>query len=502
MPSEPGPVLREVAVPWEEILEVLFSRWKTIALFVAAGVVLAVLRVAISAPEYRATATIILQENRARYTVSPTQGFRQEEVRNLIEQEATLLRSPALTRAVLSRFPVEQPAPQSPLMRIVRDPFSLVRVLNGVLHKIPLKSELQARVESTTKRIRVQPIGGTNLIRVSFLHADPEWAALFVNTLLAEHVDRNVELNQPARALQFFHQQRALLSEKRETAQRTLDEFRQRYDLETISSAEIASGDDTVLADLERRRSQAETEAMELRAEVTFLQEQLSQQSPNVTAESSSQENQSIQLLRSNLVQLELDKSELLTRYAPESTVVRDIDERIDKAKKLLQHEQTTIAETTQTVNPTYQAIELDLIEAEARLSAVEARYRVLGEQVDGRQRELEQLGELAPELERLENELTNAREAYQTYLRKEEEARFSTALDESRLVNLTVTEPAEVPTTPERSGGAKSIVFLAIFGGLLGSGLAFLLDWLNPTVRSSAQARRLSGYPVLGEIP
>ena len=50
---------------------------------------------------------------------------------------------------------------------------------------------------------------------------------------------------------------------------------------------------------------------------------------------------------------------------------------------------------------------------------------------------------------------------------------------------------------------GGRRTVALSLFAGLaIGVGGAFLRDWWDPSIKSSAEASRLSQVPVLAEIP
>jgi len=93
------------------------------------------------------------------------------------------------------------------------------------------------------------------------------------------------------------------------------------------------------------------------------------------------------------------------------------------------------------------------------------------------------------------------AKEAYATYAKKEEEARFTTALDESSIVNLAIAERAQPPVTPEKT---KSMLIFAVgsmMSLLAGVGLAFIRDRLDPAVKSAAEAHGVTGLPILAEV-
>ncbi len=64
------------------------------------------------------------------------------------------------------------------------------------------------------------------------------------------------------------------------------------------------------------------------------------------------------------------------------------------------------------------------------------------------------------------------------------------------------VFERAGLPTAPVPTNQLQSVVLAALFGLLAASGLAILLDYLDLTIRSAADAERRLELPVLGVIP
>ena len=110
-------------------------------------------------------------------------------------------------------------------------------------------------------------------------------------------------------------------------------------------------------------------------------------------------------------------------------------------------------------------------------------------------------LEHVLPELNRLQNDVQTQKEAYLSYLRKEEEARIASALDESQIVNISIAERAAVPTEPESGQLRRRVLFGTVLSMMLAVGLALLRDWMDPSVKTAAQAERLAGLPVLGEL-
>ena len=167
----------------------------------------------------------------------------------------------------------------------------------------------------------------------------------------------------------------------------------------------------------------------------------------------------------------------------------------------MLKDQKDTTADTTTAVNPAYQALEMDLAQTRAQMAAVKARVDTLRAQISDHRSKVGHLDEIASEQEHLEQQLAAAKEAYGTYAKKEEEARFSSALDESSIVNIAIAERAETPIAPVKS---KSLIifavgaFMSLFAGL---GLAFVRDRLDPAVKSAAEAKGVTGLPILAEV-
>ena len=137
-------------------------------------------------------------------------------------------------------------------------------------------------------------------------------------------------------------------------------------------------------------------------------------------------------------------------------------------------------------LNPTYLSLSGDLTQTRAQVAALQARSDALRTQITDHRTSLEHLDRIASEHERLQQEVTSAKEAFLTYLKKEEEARFSNALDESRIVNVSIVERATTPTIPVQSKTGIKFLVGVIFGLIAALLVGYLRDRLDPSVKTA----------------
>jgi uncharacterized protein involved in exopolysaccharide biosynthesis len=89
----------------------------------------------------------------------------------------------------------------------------------------------------------------------------------------------------------------------------------------------------------------------------------------------------------------------------------------------------------------------------------------------------------------------------YLLYLRKREEARIGDALDERRILNVTIVEPPVTPALPVHS---IFLYFVLAFGlaTAFSIAIAFTTEYFDPTIRTPDEAYGLLEVPVLAWLP
>lgn len=486
---------------WHHLLEALLRQRRFIALVLFVGTLASVAVLLSRRPVYEATAHLAVVAERARVIVSPdpkTGAVNDGVTEQDLNSEVALLRSDVLLREVLKSQGADGTATESAggigaiLEEALALPGTLYRRLHGV-HSDPVDDQIQI----VRERLEVEPVKASNLIRISYREDDPEQAAGLVNALAQHHVERPSAAS-PSNAQRFFERQQEVLYEGRRQAEHALREFYEREGLSQPPEDEAALREQirhrqATAAKAQTALTEAEAEAQFLRAELERHPRTLRGAKPAAGASSDP-----LQLVRARIVELELERSKLLGQFAPTSSRIQDVDRQLERARGIAQRE---AAQAEGILSQTRESLTLALAKAETEVAGLRARTEALNRQIASDQPRLVHLEQIASERDRLEQEVAAAREALATYRRKQEEARFSSALDRSRIVNVSIVEPARVPSAPLPSARIAAGLLGVAFSLFAAIAFALVRDRLDPTVKSTADAAEIAGTPVLADL-
>jgi uncharacterized protein involved in exopolysaccharide biosynthesis len=211
---------------------------------------------------------------------------------------------------------------------------------------------------------------------------------------------------------------------------------------------------------------------------------------------------QVLQGFKATLMNLELKRTELLTKYQPTYPLVQEVDKQIaDTRASIAVEESKPLREETTDRNPTYAWINEETAKASAEYSGLQARVaatQAIVSQYKEKARELEQKGIIQQDLLRT---MKTGEENYLLYQRKREEARMTDALDRTRILNIAIAEQPTVPMLPSNSPWPSLLVgvFLATTVSL---GMAFALEYLDPSFRTPSEVIAELNIPVLAAVP
>lgn len=487
---------------WHDLAGGLRRRRRLILRIGGAGLLLMALAAMVVAPTYESTATLLVSATRSR-SISPdaeAMPLVDRVAEEDLNSQAELLHSPTLIRRVLEPQ-LDQMPERGLLGRVVGAPRELARAVHRLLHGVPAPSPLDEWVDDVGDHLSVAVRKKTNLIDVAYRQrgVDPAWATAFVNGLIDAALRQQADAGQQAQASSFFEAQRQVLMTRVQSAEEAKRAFFAREGLDAVPEQRALLRNR--LTELGVGLEDAEAGLASTIARVASLRHEIRRYPETISKEVHRAQNQAVQFIKPRVMEKELERNELLSRYAPTNSRVVDAERELAAARQLLAREQAMVAETTTTMNPTYQGLEGGLAQATVDAAAQQAHVDALRAQIESTRGALDHLDQVGAENGRLDQELAAANEAYLTYTRKQEQARLGSALDASHIVNLAVVEPAVVPDRPARAHGMVLVLLAGILSLSLGVAAAFALEILDPTLHGERDVETASGLPVLGSL-
>ena len=129
---------------------------------------------------------------------------------------------------------------------------------------------------------------------------------------------------------------------------------------------------------------------------------------------------------------------------------MQEVDQQIAQARDALaQDEKNALRDETTDLDKTHALLQEELARARAELATLKGRSAEIEKSVAVYQESARQLNRKEIVHQDLVRSAKTAEDNYLLYLRKQEEARISDALDRKRIVNVAVAEEATVPAFP-----------------------------------------------------
>jgi uncharacterized protein involved in exopolysaccharide biosynthesis len=356
-------------------------------------------------------------------------------------------------------------------------------------------------VRRLAAKIDVVPVRKSQIISVSYKSSDPRLSARVLRSLAATYLEKQVEIRRPTGQQTFFDQQMKQSRSGLESAQQALLGFLQTHQ---IASAPLER--DLAL----QRLSEAETADMGVRAAIAesaervhSLEGKLQELPERRVVQTRNTDNPQLQeKLKSKLLELQLKRTELLTKFQPSYRLVTEVEEQIAQARSALHIEETRpLRDETTQEDPDHEWANSERVKNLVEMQGLLKRQTVTEREVVEYRRASQQLAQNVIEQGELERQVKAAEDKYLLYSNKREEARIGDALDESGILNVTVADQPRVPAFPASPLWLTSCLSLAA-ACVASTGLVFVADYVDPSVRTPAEVVRLLGAPVLVSLP
>ena len=373
------------------------------------------------------------------------------------------------------------------------------------LHFLRLGEGRAERVERAARRLagrlNVDPVKKANLIAVTYSSADPGLAAKVLQSLASTYLEKHMDVHRPAGEYRFFEQQTAESRRQLEEAQHKLLQFTARHGV--VAAAQQRDLALQRLSEVDATYRQTQIELAETQHRIQELEAQLAALPPRTTTLIRSADNpELLKALKSSLLDLELKRTQLLTKFEPSHRLVQEIEQQILQTKAAIAAEVSTpLRDETTDKNANYEWAKAELQRAQVQLKGLEARAGATAVQVVAYRTLARQLGEDAITQDDLINTEKAAEENHLLYVKKREQARMDDALDQRGIVNVAIAEQPTAPALPVWSAWAVLMVGL-VAAGASGTAAAFGADYVDPAFRTPDEVLACLNTPVLASLP
>ncbi|HEV2699173.1 MAG TPA: hypothetical protein VGU90_14350 [Terriglobales bacterium] len=439
-------------------------------------------------PSYKAEMKVLLRRGRIDPVVTPTPSpspvFEHDEItEEELNSEVDLLHDEDLLRQVVLDTGLGQ------------------KTWLSVVTRQNFEERTEKAVRSLADKLNVQPVRKSRLITVSYSAPDAAQSAAVLRSLARAYLVKHAASVRPSGQQIFFEQQvnesRILLEE----AQGDLITFTRK---QRVVSAGLER--DLVLqklSDAEASEFAIDTAVAEVGTRVRVLESSLRDLPQRRVVEIKNADNPQLEeKLKSKLLELELQRTSLTTKFQPSYRLVQEVDEEIAQAKAAIEsEEQKPLRDETTQDDAEFDWAHSEHLKNEIELRALEQKRAVAREQVSSYRSAAGKLEESAIAQHDLEQQVKAAEDKYLLYSNKREEARIGDALDQNGVLNVAIAQQPRAPALPVWSFlAATCFSFIGACG--LSTAIVFVNDYFAPAFRTPEEVFEFLGSPVLASLP
>jgi polysaccharide biosynthesis transport protein len=442
-------------------------------------------------PEYRASALVLIEPESAQ--ILAFQDFDQTAGRNSAEYRASqyeILQSQTLAEAVVRAEQLQDHPELTGQIRqrsLIAEFRSLTQLLlarvfdpsdgdTTVAEQRAESDRIAAAASRLLRKLEIEPVRNTQVVRVSVVSFDPEFSARLANAVVREYIDTSLQrrFDSGTQARRFLEGQ--------------LDEMRIALERSDRALAQFAR----------------EARVSDLDQNIALAREGLRGSSER------------LEEVRRELLQL-AGWRDLAQRGQVEHLDPVTGSERLAELEARLQDATLVYQNLSQQYTDSFPAVvekraALDALQAEVaaerrrvvsgiagRLEARSGEARSLEQAIDQREEQLMTLNERSVQYNILRREYETNRELYDAVLQRMKEIGVAAGVQKS---NISVIDGARAPGAAFRPVLTRNLAIASMLGLMIGVGLALLLEFLDSTIRRTEDLERLVDRPVLGLIP
>ena len=438
-------------------------------------------------PVYRSTATLVIDKEQSK---SPLTGERMD-FESYVSQSLTfnthvkLITSRQVLEEVIRRLKLDRQdedmevSAWKNLLAQVKENIRLI--LDREVPQLTPEEQLTGTIEILKENLDIEEVRDTRLLKISVEDHNPALAMNIANSLAAAYIEFNIgnRLKSSKNTLSWMSDQLYEMKKKLEDSEEAFLAYKQRENLFSVE------GKQKVIAQKIADFNDAQLEARNKRLEVDAKLQQLKQtlaSGAGILNVRSLIDSPLIENLNSQLLEAEVEFSRLGKVYKSKHPKIVQIKTKIEKTRRKL----------TQEVNKEIKSLKAEQAVLLAREKAMEKTIADFDQEALSTNRK-----ELKYSI--LQRSVSTNQKLYDTLLSKVEE---SNVVKDADVSNIRIVEKAFLPLDPVKPKKKLNLALSVIFGLMTGVGLAFLLEYMDRSLRTEEDVQRYMDLPVISVVP
>ncbi|WP_378950819.1 GumC family protein [Pelosinus sp. sgz500959] len=457
--------MEETTIDLKDIMKTIKKRRKLIASIFGTSVILAIIISFLIPPTYEAETTLRIKQPKG------------------------------LADSLLGDLPMGNSGATKQLMSTYAEILKSRTVVQVVIDATQSDKEKVPTYEDMLKRITTQSVKDTEILKVKVTAPSAEEAQIVTNLLVNTFNERMTYLvrSEQTNIRKFIGERLIEAKKELEQAETLLEKYKREEKIVAPEAETKAMIDKFATIDQLAAENSVATAAAQARLGTT--NQQLSKEKPGFVADSPF-----IQQYKGKLAELEVKLVTLSANYTDKHPEVVATRAAITETNGKLSREiSSVISANAPSMNPIHQGLLQSQIESETEISARTAQKQAIQSIISMNEQELSKLPAKEQGLAKVMRDASVNQEIYIMLAKRHEEARISEVMQPTDVQVIDVAIEPKKPISPKKTLNVIIAVFLGLFVGL---GLAFMLEYMNKTVRTADDVQRYLDLPVIGSIP
>jgi len=343
------------------------------------------------------------------------------------------------------------------------------------------EEQLTGTVETLNENLDIEEVRDTRLLKISVEDHDPALSKDIANSLASAYIEFNIgnRLKSSKNTLSWMSDQLYEMKKKLEDSEEAFLAYKQRENLFSVEGKQKVIAQK--IADFNDAQLEARNKRLEVAAKLQQLKRSLASGAGILNIRSLIG-SPLIENLNSQLLDAEVELSRLSKVYKPKHPKIVQIKTKIEKTRKKL----------TQEVGKEIKSLE-------AEQAVLLAREKAMGKTIADFDQEALSTNRKELKYSILQRSVTTNQKLYDTLLSKVEE---SNVVKDADVSNIRIVERAVLPLSPVKPKKKLNLALSIIFGLMTGVGLAFLLEYMDRSLRTEEDVQRYMDLPVLSVVP